>query len=678
MGIFGSQGEYAKLAPLFVDKFDTEPTFSKINKGYSDFDELSKINATNALNYEQFEANSITGKYQKALQQVDAGEISPFKAVRLAKETAHAYVNDPIRRNYEMSKMNDDLSMKENQGKQSTYGARELAHAKWLNEGGGSGTKYLNQWSASKDLSLADIATKVAANANEDSKGQAGWVVDKANGKIVTTGTSREWLSKDKVYNNTLQVVNADPEINKFLEETSYGELYDRMNASLINNPETANLPEKARKALIYQQLTAPRRTEKKDKAGNVIVDTRSYLQRQVDAKKQNVVAGIAGLKAYEKTDMDVKFDSLPEGDGGKTDPASLLASGAALPNTMDVESPFSENYQSKTNELIGDATSNTGAIGRYAGYLLSTKATGVSNAAKNIMNVLSYINPYGGSTLDLKQTEMPEYKDKQTKFNESLPIIQKEFEKAGIKYDDIPKLKSDGSNIQEIYDKLNTKSQQVEAINRFKYRMPAAVLTDPNLSQTLRRSNLDQTEILVKNDNGLPTKIKFKEVADSDKFNVAYDSKLKTEAQKIKEVQNNMKVSEMVSLKGQLYYRASYGGKEMYIPVEEEAKKNAGRTLVKLEELYKADFSNGKASVDLDASDVFARRDGYTKLIKTVTPSRDNPSNVVLSYRYEGPGVKPSRNYTTGELAEVYANYTKALLQGTEAMGTHYSSKNP
>lgn len=673
MGIFGSQGEYAKLAPLFVDKFDTEPTFSKINKGYSDFDELSKINATNALNYEQFEANSITGKYQKALQQVDAGEISPFKAVRLAKETAHAYVNDPTRRNYEMSKMNDDLSMKENQGKQSTYGAREIAHAKWLNEGGGSGTKYLNQWSASKDLSLSDIATKVASNANEDSKGGAGWRVDPSTNKIITTGTSREWLSRDKVYNNTLQVVNADPEINKFLEETAYGELYDRMNASFINNPETANLPEKARKALIYQELMAPRRTEKKDKDGNVTVDTRSYLQRQVDAKKQNVVAGIAGLKAYEKTDIDYKFDSLPEGDGSKA-PNSDIAGGYAESDDSEQNSPFAEGYQSGTTNDITSATS----LGKTIG---SNTLTGAVNTGKALIDMALGLTNLGATGPNASKGSSPKFEPIVTRaerLTKILPDVKKQLESEGINTKDLIPLKKDGSNLDEVHRQLVLKSEQSEAVKRERFKRPTARIPDKNLGDLLSRVDMNSDMLELKNDKDEKSSVKFSQlVKNAEDYGIEFPDKMTddTESGKAKYLQENIKVSGVTAKGDRLYVKGSIGTKDIYFPIKDVTMKNAYSGLQSVDKLFKAKFEDGKASVPIPDSNKGAIGQGYTNMVKQ-SSTKPGSKNIVISYYYTKPDGTKSQNFTSDELSREYANLGKYLLQGSQAYNELFTDK--
>ncbi len=365
MGIFGSQGEYAKLAPLFVDKFDTEPTFSKINRGYEMGDELANIKATNAISQEQGYANQIHKQHQDVISKVNSGEMSPFQYVRQAKETAHNYVNDPIRRTLEMNKEAYDLSKKENQGKVSDFGAEKKSLGLQALQGGGSkGVRYTGY--TAKDINLIDLATKAASNANENIN--ANWKGDPVNrpsvhinketGMLEVSKTEHEYLAREKVAEGVSKMLDSDPEAASFLENTAYGDLYERYDYMLRANPETSSLTEEQRNATIYKKLYSPDPVKYRGKDGKTYTDNRSPLQREIDAKKNQLVIGIAGLKAYDKYKFDFDAKNLPEKSGEDSNNLGQLPSGGVGSyNEHDIASAIDNPYLEGIDDITSGKT---------------------------------------------------------------------------------------------------------------------------------------------------------------------------------------------------------------------------------------------------------------------------------------------------------------------------------
>lgn len=394
MGIFGSHGEYAKLAPLFVDKFDTEPTFSKLNKAYAAGDEQANINATTALSHEQGLANVIHQKHQDLIRQVKAGEISPFKYERLAKETAHNYVNDPVRRNVETSYKANEESIKANKDKLASEGRMQQVLGYHAAVQGGSENSALTPWSAADNFSAVDFNSKIANMAAADKTVSGGITLGPAGTFQINKG-SHERITREKIADYGKQILDSSPDAQAYLEQTSYGDLYNQIYAGLVNKPETAVLPDKDKKALIYQHLNTPvKRTYEynvKDANGKVVKKKKEYmitpLQEEVERKKNQLISGVSGLASYDKYEADVNLHNIPgygEGEDG-SDEGQLPSGGATAHDKNDIATttnPYSDlvtdidNEQGTTSKLL---EANLGVLKnlfqgvspRYAGDLL-------------------------------------------------------------------------------------------------------------------------------------------------------------------------------------------------------------------------------------------------------------------------------------------------------------------
>ena len=404
MGIFGSQGEYAKLAPLFVDKFDTEPTFSKINKSLMAGDEQANINATTAMSHEQGLANMIHQKNQEIIRKVNSGEMSPFKYERLAKETAHNYVNDPVRRNVETSYKANEESIKANKDNNTSYGKMQMAQGYHAAVQGGSEASAMTPWSSAKNFDSTDWASKISNMTNADKEVNGPRVsAGPVGGTLAITKDDHEFITRQKVAAYGRQLLDSDPGAKAYLEEMSYGDLYNQAYAGLVNNPNTTGLSEKDKKALIYQHLNTPvkkvyERTVRdkegkpvKDAKGNIVKEKQEYsispLQEEVEKRKEQMVNGVAGLTAFDKYDSSLSLSNIPgygEGEDG-SDEGQLPSGGATAHDKSDIATttnPYSDlvtdidNEQGTTSKLL---EANLGVLKnlfqgvspRYAGDLL-------------------------------------------------------------------------------------------------------------------------------------------------------------------------------------------------------------------------------------------------------------------------------------------------------------------
>jgi hypothetical protein len=335
MGIFGSQGEYAKLAPLFVDKFDTEPTFSKINKSLMAGDEQANIDATTAMSHEQGLANMIHQKNQEIIRKVNSGEMSPFKYERLAKETAHNYVNDPVRRNVETSYKANEESIKANKDNNTSYGKMQMAQGYHAAVQGGSEASAMTPWSSAKNFDSTDWASKISNMTNADKEVNGPRVsAGPVGGTLAIAKDDHEFITRQKVADYGRQLLDSDPGAKAYLEEMSYGDLYNQKYAELVNDPNTTGLSEKDKKALIYQHLNTPvkkvyERTVRdkegkpvKDAKGNIVKEKQEYsispLQEEVEKRKEQMVNGVAGLTAFDKYDSSLNLSNIPGYGEGK------------------------------------------------------------------------------------------------------------------------------------------------------------------------------------------------------------------------------------------------------------------------------------------------------------------------------------------------------------------------
>lgn len=671
MGIFGSQGEYAKLAPLFVDKFDTEPTFSKLNKAYSAGDEQANINATTALSQEQGYANSIHQQHQAIIAKVDSGEMSPFKYERLAKETAHNYVNDPTRRTLELNKQAYDQSKKANEGKVSSYGSEKKSLGLQALKGGGSqGVRYTGF--NAEDVDMVELATKAASNANEDlnvnwkgdptNKPQIG--IDKATGMLTVSKTEHEQLARTKVAEGVKKMLDSDPKVASFLENTAYGDLYDRYDYRLRVNPETAGLTEEQRNALIYEKLYSPDPKKYKDSKGVERIDNRSPLQRQMDAKKEQIVSGVSGLKAYDKYKYDFNAQNLPNGDGSKKPEIPTTPGATMTPDNITPGSIYN-NLENKIAGDISDATSLTRVIGAGAVESLIDGLTIVKDLFKEGPNRFSGI-------------KASDYKDRTERVNEMLPKAKEELLKNGVSIKDIPQLKADGSNVEEVARIIKKKSEIAQSLKAYKYLQPEALITDKNLPDVIKRVDISGDQILTKNDKGEPVSIPFKELLKGSDYGIDLPDKIKNPADRLNWLQENIKVSGIVSQKGKVMFKGSIGGKELYLPVKDVHMKDAYSGLTDFKELVNKDFNEeGKASIPLPKVDSFTEeaKRGYTQLNKKVVyVPETNTSH--LTYYFSGPGIQDSNAYRGDQLSARYADLGKSLLTQYEGYQDIFTDK--
>lgn len=679
MGIFGSHGEYAKLAPLFVDKFDTEPTFSKLNKAYAAGDEQAKINATNAISQEQGYANNIHQQHQAIISKVDSGEMSPFKYERLAKETAHNYVNDPTRRTLELNKQAYDQSKKANEGKVSSYGSEKKSLGLQALKGGGSqGVRYTGF--NADDVDMVELATKAASNANEDlninwkgdptNKPQIG--IDKTTGMLTINKTEHEQLARSKVAEGVKKMLDSDPKVASFLENTAYGDLYDRYDYRLRVDPETTGLTEEQRNALIYEKLYSPEPKKYKDSKGVERIDNRSPLQRQMDAKKEQIVSGVSGLKAYDKYKYDFNAQNLPEGAGGKKPEIPTTPGATMTPDNMTPGSIYSDNE----NKIAGDVSSATSLTRNIGGNVL----TGAGNVVTALGNTLNLLLNAGTGTTGSKSeyNSLGKFKNRTEALGDLLPKAKLELVADGVNVKDIPELKPDGSNIEKVSRIIKKKSEIAQSLKAYKYLQPEALITDKNLPDVIKRVDISGDQILTKNSKGEPVSVAFKDLLKGQEYGIDLPDKIKNETDRLEWLQSNIKVSGIVSQKGKVMLKGSIGGKELYLPVKDVHMKDAYSGLTDFKTLVNADFNEqGKASIPLPKVDSFTEeaQRGYTQLNKKVVyVPETNTSH--LTYYFSGPGVQDSNPYRGDQLSARYADLGKSLLTKYEGYQDIFTDK--
>lgn len=694
MGIFGSQGEYAKLAPLFVDKFDTEPTFSKINSELKVGDELSRINATTAMSHEQGLANAIHQKHQEVISKVNSGEMSPFQYSRMAKETAHAYVNDATRRNVETSYKANEASIQANKDKDASYGTRQK------NEGyhaaqGGSEVMAMTPWNSPENFDATDWAAKISNMTNADKEVNGPRVGVGPAGTLAIAKDDHEFITRQKVAQYGRQLLDSNPSAKAYLEDMAYGDLYNQAYAGLVNNPNTTGLSEKDKKALIYQHLNTPvkkvyERTVRdkegkpvKDAKGNVVKEKQEYtitpLQEEVEKRKEQMVNGVAGLTAFDKYDASLSLHNAPD-DGSKKKSSDELAGGYAQADDFEKGSPYVDKYQAETAEEVESATS----LGRTIG---ANALTGTINTGKALLDGALTILNFGTTGPNASKSGPVKFEpmtDRATRLGKMLPDVKLELERNGIKTSDIPAVKADGSNLDLIRKQLLAKSEQSEALKRQKYLRPAARIADKNLGDLLSRVDINSDKLDIKNEDGEKTSAKFSEIVKNPgDFGIEIDGDVKDkgEIEVANYLQKNIKVSEITSRGGNIWIKGSIGTKDIYLPVKDVTMKNAYSGLASVDELFKADFKNGKSFVKVPEINKGRLAQGYTKIVKQVKevpkPEGKGAPDMVVEYYYEKPdGTRGVNTYNSDQISREYAGLAKFILQGTDAYNEVYTNK--
>lgn len=634
MGIFGSQGEYAKLAPLFVDKFDTEPTFSKINKGYSDFDELSKINATTALSHEQGLANVIHQKHQDVINKVDAGELSPFKAVRLAKETAHAYLNDAVRRNVETSYKTDEESVKANKGKDALYGTREK-NLGYHALKGGSEVAALNPYSAPENWDNTKWASEISnmVNADKEVRGP-GVSLGRVPGTIEVAKDEHEFITRQKVATYGKQLLDSNPSAKAYLEDMSYGDLYNQAYAGLVNNPNTVSLPEKEKKARIYEYLTTPVNktgTYQVKENGKIVTKKYNYsispLQEEVEKRKEQMVNGVAGLTAFDKYDSSLSLSNIPGyGDKGKeTEEGQLPSGGITMHDASDVAT--------EDNSLLNGISDIT------SGKTYDVSATPIGGGIAA-----------GGYSGSVKGIPNPD-----ERFNAVKNKIVTKLKEYGLGEHELSGL----GNTEAGRAKLAEKAKQVQQYENL-HKGVYTQMFDPKQAEGLRKDVVirggTMKGVTFNSDNGKPVdenlNTAVKKIIDKVGVKNLLAKPSSSDAVNIKEVLKEADISGITTVigsdgKGKLAYQMKIGGENLYAVIDDSSVKSAYSDFNSLNELQKVPKVKNKEIMNPTVKTMFNSAPNDKLEI-----AKKNEGGVLTYYVRNLTTKKESKPYSFEELA--------------------------